>query len=136
MKTIAVPIEFIQRIDSLLVNLQNEGRDFAKLRSQTLSYLKPKKYAIKPGGDVCRNEVLKVIHKMGYSAKHTGNGGDFISRIGFNTIYFEGNLWTNWTDERAKENGFENIISGNEFLNTPELYLSQAPVILTTPIKD
>lgn len=81
------------------------------------------KFAINPGGDVQRNEILKIIHTLGYTPK---SSDEWHSRIGYNTIYFDGKYWTNWTEARAIELGFT-VISGKQFLEHPALYLDRAP---------
>src|SRR5687768_5596771 len=77
------------------------------------------KYAINPGGDVQRDAVLKVITDAGYRPKTIH---DWHSRVGFNTIWFEGKLWTNWTAEAAKARGLTTV-SGQLFLKNPEKYM-------------
>lgn len=124
MEKILVPKKTLEMIDSLLVNLANEGRHYDKTRTRVLEALNsPKKYAIHPGGDIRFSDVKKEISHLGYKPI---NSDQHISRIGYNTIGVIFGNWICWTNEVWEELGYT-IIEADQFLENPKSYIPQSP---------
>jgi hypothetical protein len=122
MEQILVPIKTMEMVDSLLVNLANEGRHYDKTRKRVLEALQqPKKYAVEAGdhGDLVFHDVLTEICRLGHRPI---NDQQHISRIGFNAVGIIFGNWVCWTSAAWEEIGYT-IIDSRTFLENPKKYI-------------
>jgi len=122
MNKVLVNVKTLEMMDSLLVNLANEGRHYDKTRERVLDAInQPKKYAIECRGDVNFSEVRSELNHLGYKPI---NPECNISRIGFNTIGIVFGNWVSWSSDSWEDLGYS-IIDGKTFLENPKKYIKK-----------